>query len=204
MHLDFDCLRLPCMCRDQYDTILSLIWYGVKGVEIHPKAARIYTYTFITSTFWFGKAFCFRSLDDSLSVCEFLIQLGFSVFVLFGAIIPWNFLTVKIYLHFRRLTFLILVDSSTSKSGKQKLLLILFIQNFSRFWLAKITHIIHHNQLLLTKFRRICHIDLWSIQTLCGLWAWKLGRCVDSDGVSGYWTFNREDLGLWDEVDLSW
>ena len=36
----------------------------------------------------------------------------------------------------------------------------LFIQNISRFWLLKTTHIIHHNQLLLTKFGKA--LSCWS------------------------------------------
>ena len=94
VHLDFVCKRLPRMCRNQYyDSFTDLVrylghWDTVKScANLHQ---------FISSTFWLGKAFCFCSLDDSLSVHGFSNELGLCLRV-FGAITPWNFLTVNIY-----------------------------------------------------------------------------------------------------------
>lgn len=85
-------------------------WFGTVGRWDTVKSCAS-LHQFISSTFWFGKAFCFRSLDDSLSVPGFSIEVGLCVRV-FGAIIPWNFLKVNIYLQFWRLTFVIVVASS--------------------------------------------------------------------------------------------
>ena len=52
---------------------------------------------------------------------------------------------------------------------------------FPQFWLAKSTRLIHHNQLLLTKFARI----------LCLTRKWR----KKMQPSTGYWTINREDLG---------
>ena len=52
---------------------------------------------------------------------------------------------------------------------------------FGRFWLAKIPHIIHHNQLLSTKFARILRY-----------WTDDVNR---AEKLTDYWTVNREDLG---------
>ena len=52
---------------------------------------------------------------------------------------------------------------------------------FLRFWLTKITRIIYHNQLLLTKFGKLFAI--------LNRWRQKCGE------NAGYWTVKREDLG---------
>ena len=56
-----------------------------------------------------------------------------------------------------------------------------------RFWLVKTTSIIHHNQLLFTKFGKnfiICHIE-----PMTSKWSQKCSL------VAGYWTVDRENLG---------
>ena len=52
---------------------------------------------------------------------------------------------------------------------------------FLRFWLTKITRIIYHNQLLLTKFGKLFAI--------LNRWRQKCGE------NAGYWTVKREDQG---------
>ena len=52
---------------------------------------------------------------------------------------------------------------------------------FRRFWLAKIPSIIHHNQPLSTKFRRILRY-----------WTDDVNRATK---LTDYWTVNQEDLG---------
>ena len=53
---------------------------------------------------------------------------------------------------------------------------------FPRFWLAKTTRIIHHNQLLLAKFKKnLCHIESMT---------WKVHPAADC------WAVDREHLGI--------
>ena len=54
-------------------------------------------------------------------------------------------------------------------------------KTFPRFWLAKSTRLIHHNQLLMSKF--------WRILTLTRKWRQKCSV------RAGWGTVNREDLG---------
>ena len=56
---------------------------------------------------------------------------------------------------------------------------------FARFWLVKTTRIIHHNQLLFTKFgKNFCHTE-----PMTSKWRQKCSL------VAGYWTVDRENLG---------
>ena len=60
--------------------------------------------------------------------------------------------------------------------------LLLFIQNFLCFWLAKIPRIIHHNQLLLAKFERV----LWYVKN----------DVKSAAKLPDYWTVNQDNLGM--------
>ena len=62
---------------------------------------------------------------------------------------------------------------------------------FSRFWLVKTTRIIHHNQLLLTKY--------WANDVKSAARRKLLNRWRQNDAkvqpTADYWTVNRENLG---------
>ena len=71
---------------------------------------------------------------------------------------------------------------------------------FARFWLVKTTRIIHHNQLLFTKFgKNFCHTE-----PMTSKWRQKCSL------VAGYWTvdprkpWDEVRSRLLDEVELFW
>ena len=86
--------------------------------------------------------------------------------------------------------------------GLNRGIFIIHSKIFPCFWLVKTTNIIHHNQLLLTKFGKnfVMH------ETMTSKW------CQKCSLVAGYWTSDQENLGTrlscfgsWNKmVQLSW
>ena len=69
---------------------------------------------------------------------------------------------------------------------------LLFIKNFPRFWLVKTTHIIYHNQLLLTKYwtndvKSAARYKLYITDDI------KMTSTVQP--LADYWTVGHENLG---------
>ena len=69
---------------------------------------------------------------------------------------------------------------------------------FPRFWLVKPTRIIHHNQLLLTKFEKnLCHIEPMTskVQPAADYWTDDVKMTSKVQPAADYWTVDRENLG---------
>ena len=69
---------------------------------------------------------------------------------------------------------------------------------FSRFWLVKTTCIIHHNQLLFTKFgENLRHIDSMTskVQPAENYWTDDVKMTSKVQLAADYWTVDRENLG---------
>ena len=69
---------------------------------------------------------------------------------------------------------------------------------FSRFWLVKTTRIIHHNQLLFTKFgKNLRHIESMTskVQPAENYWTDDIKITSKVQPAADYWTADRENLG---------
>ena len=69
---------------------------------------------------------------------------------------------------------------------------------FSRFWLVKTTSIIHHNQLLFTKFgKNLRHIAsmMSKVQPAENYWTDDVKMMSKVQPAADYWTVDRENLG---------
>ena len=69
---------------------------------------------------------------------------------------------------------------------------------FPRFWLVKTTHIIHHNQLLFTKFgKNLRHIESMTskVQPAENYWTDDVKMTSKVQPAADYWTVYRENLG---------
>ena len=69
---------------------------------------------------------------------------------------------------------------------------------FSRFWLVKTTRIIHHNQLLFTKFgKNLRHIELMTskVELSENYWTIDVKMTSKVQPAADYWTVDRENLG---------
>ena len=66
------------------------------------------------------------------------------------------------------------------------------------FWLVKTTRIIHHNQLLFTKFgKNLRHIEFMTskVEPTENYWTNDVKMTSKVQPAAGYWTFDRENLG---------
>ena len=71
-------------------------------------------------------------------------------------------------------------------------------KTFSRFWLVKTTRIIHHNQLLFTKFgKNLRHIESMTskVQPAENYWTDDVKMTPKVQPAADYWTVGRENLG---------
>ena len=69
---------------------------------------------------------------------------------------------------------------------------------FSRFWLVKSTRIIHHNQLLFTKFgKNLHHIESVTskVEPSKNYWTIDVKMTSKVQPAADYWTVDRENLG---------
>ena len=69
---------------------------------------------------------------------------------------------------------------------------------FSRFWLVKTTRIIHHNQLLFTKFgKNLRHIESMTsrVEPTENYWTNDVKMTSKVQPAADYWTVDRENLG---------
>ena len=69
---------------------------------------------------------------------------------------------------------------------------------FSRFWLVKTTRIIHHNQLLFTKFgKNLLHIESMTskVESTENYWTNDVKMTSKVQPATGYWTVDQENLG---------
>ena len=69
---------------------------------------------------------------------------------------------------------------------------------FHRFWLFKTTRIIHHNQLLFTKFgKNLHHIESMTskVQPAENYWTHDVKMTSKVQPAADYWTVDRENLG---------
>ena len=69
---------------------------------------------------------------------------------------------------------------------------------FPRFWLVKTTHIIHHNQLLFTKFgKNLRHIESMTskVEPSENYWTIDVKMTSKVQPAADYWTVDRENLG---------
>ena len=76
---------------------------------------------------------------------------------------------------------------------------------FPHFWLVKTTRIIHHNQLLLTKFgKSLRHIESMKskVQPAESCWTDKVKMTLKVQPTAHYWTVNQENLGT--KLCYSW
>ena len=89
-------------------------------------------------------------------------------------------------------------QNSLFPSGPVIKCLLLFIQNIFRFWLVKATHIIHHNQLLFTKFgKNLRHIESMTskVEPTENYWTNDVKMTSKVQPAAGYWTVDRGNLG---------
>ena len=69
---------------------------------------------------------------------------------------------------------------------------------FSRFWLVKTTRIIHHNQVLFTKFgKNLRNIELMTskVERIKNYWTNDVKMTSKVQPAADYWTVDRENLG---------
>ena len=69
---------------------------------------------------------------------------------------------------------------------------------FSRFWLVKTTCVIHHNQMLFTKFgKNLRHIESMTskVQPAGNYWTDDVKMTSKEQPAADYWTVDRENLG---------
>ena len=69
---------------------------------------------------------------------------------------------------------------------------------FPRFWLVKTTRIIHHNQLLFTKFgKNLRHIESMTseVEPSENYWTIDVKMTSKVQPAADYWTVDRENLG---------
>ena len=75
---------------------------------------------------------------------------------------------------------------------------LLFIQNIPHFWLVKTASIIHHNQLLFTKFgKNLRHIESMTskVEPSKNYWTIDVKIMSKVQPAADYWTVDRENLG---------
>ena len=71
------------------------------------------------------------------------------------------------------------------------------IKIFPRFWLVKTPRIIHHNQLLFTKFgKNLCHIESMTskVESSENYWTIDVKMTSKVQPAADYWTVDRENL----------
>ena len=69
---------------------------------------------------------------------------------------------------------------------------------FSRFWLVKTTRIIHHNQVLFTKFgKHLRHIESMTskVERIENYWTNDVKMTSKVQPAADHWTVDRENLG---------